>query len=166
MKETFFQHSFTIDLVTGTLIPRKRSPSPYCPLPVLKKRDNPSTKEGLAACIILVLRIFICNYPASYDAKIAFISDQISPGLGANAALKWMAENNMVMVYDKLHLTLAEGDKVLCVSEGKFGAVPGEHVAFYDIFRFENGKIVEHWDNIQAIPADGEWANPNGKSGF
>ena len=42
----------------------------------------------------------------------------------------------------------------------------GEHVAFYDIFRLENGKIVEHWDNIQAIPADGEWANPNGKFVF
>ena len=77
-----------------------------------------------------------------------------------------MAENNMVMVYDKLHLTLAEGDKVLCVSEGKFGAAPGEHVAFYDIFRLENGKIVEHWDNIQTIPSDGQWANPNGKFGF
>ena len=35
-----------------------------------------------------------------------------------------------------------------------------------DIFRLENGKIVEHWDNIQAIPADGQWANPNGKFGF
>lgn len=91
----------------------------------------------------------------------------IANGLdGLGAALKWMAENNMVMVYDKLHLTLAEGDKVLCVSEGKFGAAPGEHVAFYDIFRLENGKIVEHWDNIQTIPADGQWANPNGKFGF
>ena len=81
----------------------------------------------------------------------------IANGLdGLGAALKWMAENNMVMVYEKLHLTLAEGDKVLCVSEGKFGAAPGEHVAFYDIFRLENGKIVEHWDNIQAIPADGQ----------
>ena len=35
-----------------------------------------------------------------------------------------------------------------------------------DIFRLENGKIVEHWDNIQAIPTDGQWANPNGKFGF
>ena len=68
-KETSFQHSFTIDLVTGTLMPRKRSPSPYCPFPVLKKLDRPSTREGLAACINLVLRIFIYNYPTSYDAK-------------------------------------------------------------------------------------------------
>ena len=67
----------------------------------------------------------------------------IANGLdGLGAALKWMAENNMVMVYDKLPLTLAEGDKVLCVSEGKFGAAPGEHVTFYDIFRLENRKIV------------------------
>ena len=35
-----------------------------------------------------------------------------------------------------------------------------------DIFRLKNGKIVEHWDNIQTIPTDGQWANPNGKFGF
>ncbi len=91
----------------------------------------------------------------------------IANGLdGLGAALQWMTENNMVMVYDKLHLVMADGDKVLCVSEGKFGVAPGEHVAFYDIFRIENGKIAEHWDNIQTIPAEGEWANTNGKFGF
>ena len=32
----------------------------------LKKRDNPSTKEGLAACIILVFRIFIFYFPICF----------------------------------------------------------------------------------------------------
>ena len=33
----------------------------------------------------------------------------------------------------------------------------------FDIFRFEGGKIVEHWDTVEAIPEKGEWQNSNGK---
>ena len=29
----------------------------------------------------------------------------------------------------------------------------------FDVFRFENGQIVEHWDNMESIPARDEWAN-------
>jgi predicted SnoaL-like aldol condensation-catalyzing enzyme len=43
---------------------------------------------------------------------------------------------------------LGEGDFVLSVSEGQF---LGENVAFYDLFRVEDGKIVEHWDTIEEI---------------
>lgn len=38
------------------------------------------------------------------------------------------------------------------MSEGLFD---GQHTAFYDLFRVENGKIAEHWDVIEAIlPAE------------
>ena len=30
----------------------------------------------------------------------------------------------------------------------------------------ENGKIAEHWDTIETIPARSEWKNPNGKFGL
>ncbi len=89
----------------------------------------------------------------------------VADGLdGLGAALKFMAENGLVMEYETVHKVLGEGNFVLTVSEGKFGK--GDPVAFYDLFRLENGKIVEHWDVIQNIPAESEWKNTNGKFGF
>ncbi len=46
------------------------------------------------------------------------------------------------------------------MSEGTYA---GEPIAFYDIFRVENGRIAEHWDTIETIPPESEWANQNGK---
>ncbi|MBG7612845.1 nuclear transport factor 2 family protein [Polaribacter sp. BAL334] len=86
----------------------------------------------------------------------------VADGLdGFGEAMKYFAENGLVMEYTKLHKVLGEGNFVLSMSEGKFGK--GEHTAFYDLFRLEDGKIVEHWDVIQAIPPQSEWKNTNGK---
>ncbi len=62
--------------------------------------------------------------------------------------------------YGQIHRVLAEGNFVLCVSEGYFGGV---HSAFYDLFRVAGQKIVEHWDNIEKIAPRREWKNDNGK---
>jgi len=37
----------------------------------------------------------------------------------------------------------------LVLSEGKFS---GKHTAFFDLFRVEKGKVVEHWDVLQEVP--------------
>ncbi len=86
----------------------------------------------------------------------------VADGLeGFGAAMKYFAENGLVMEYDKLHMVMGEGNFVLSVSEGKFGK--GDHTAFYDLFRLEEGQIVEHWDIISTIPPKSEWKNENGK---
>ncbi|GLR17244.1 nuclear transport factor 2 family protein [Portibacter lacus] len=86
----------------------------------------------------------------------------VADGLdGFGAAMKYFAENGLVMEYDKIHMVLGEGNFVLTVSEGKFGT--GVHSAYYDLFRIENGQIVEHWDVISPIEAKADWKNDNGK---
>jgi predicted SnoaL-like aldol condensation-catalyzing enzyme len=108
------------------------------------------------------------------DGKSETITDYINPekylqhnsgiadGLdGLGAALKYFAENDLQLKYDKVHMVLGEGNFVLTASEGLFG--PGDHVGYYDLFRLEAGKIVEHWDVIEKIPAKEEWKNSNGK---
>ncbi len=62
--------------------------------------------------------------------------------------------------YLRVHRVLAEGNFVLCVSEGNYGGV---HSAFYDLFRLANGKVVEHWDTTEKIAPRSEWKNDNGK---
>jgi predicted SnoaL-like aldol condensation-catalyzing enzyme len=53
---------------------------------------------------------------------------------------------------------VAEGNFVVTASEGTLG---GEPTAFFDLFRVEDGWIVEHWDVISTIPS--EMAHENGK---
>lgn len=68
------------------------------------------------------------------------------------------------------HLTfrtvLAEGDRVFIHSEQELTPNDGQEkitMSVMDIFRLdETGKIVEHWDTIQQVPAQSEWANKNG----
>jgi len=82
---------------------------------------------------------------------------------GLNKAFKGMAEQGITMVYSKVHKVLGEGNFVLVISEGTFA---NKATSFYDLFRVENDKIVEHWDVIEPILPKAEWKNSNGKFNF
>ena len=69
-------------------------------------------------------------------------------------------DEGTVLRYERLHRVLAEGNFVLCVTEG---ARDGVHTSFYDLYRVDGGKIVEHWDTVEAVPPPSEWKNNNGK---
>ena len=60
-------------------------------------------------------------------------------------ALEEMADKGEPMKYHKLHRIVAEGNMVMTQSEGNFGGIA---TAIWDLYRIENGKIVEHWDAI------------------
>ena len=62
--------------------------------------------------------------------------------------------------YTVNHRLLADGNFVLAVNEG-FNQ--GVHSSFYDLFRLEHGKIVEHWDTTEKVPPQETWQNQNGK---
>ena len=80
---------------------------------------------------------------------------------GAEALIKFV--HSMRSQFPDLHLetkrAIAQGDMV--VTHSHMTLTPGEPgLALADFFRFEAGKVVEHWDVIQNIPDTS--ANPNG----
>jgi predicted SnoaL-like aldol condensation-catalyzing enzyme len=87
--------------------------------------------------------------PGKYIQHNLAVGDGLA-GFGAvlQALPKGSAKVNTVRVFQ-------DGDHVFTHTEYNFF---GPKIGF-DIFRFENGKIVEHWDNLQETPAS---PNPSG----
>jgi len=54
---------------------------------------------------------------------------------------------------------IAEGELVVVHAHSRVNSKDRGYAAI-DIFRLENGKIVEHWDAVQAVPEKS--ANSNG----
>jgi predicted SnoaL-like aldol condensation-catalyzing enzyme len=70
---------------------------------------------------------------------------------GLNKFVAWIGKNHPGARGD-IKRVFAEGDYVVLHSHwhGLFGGATGEAVV--DIFRVEDGKVVEHWDVIQPVP--------------
>ena len=68
-------------------------------------------------------------------------------------------------LFGKDDCPLAYQECFLCVAEGNFVATlnrasrDGQDLCQVDLFRVEDGRIVEHWDNSEPVPPQEEWAN-------
>ena len=83
-----------------------------------------------------------------------FIDDGVS---GLVSGIEGLQKQGVTLNIKKIWKVFGEGNFVLVCSEGEFA---GKHTAFFDLFRIENEKIVEHWDVLQEIP--GTQAHQNG----
>ena len=131
--------------------------------------DTDKTDENKILVENLINDVFLGRAPEEITTYISSEQyDQHNPAVedgltGLGAALQAYAEAGTPMVYEKNHVILGEGNFVLSVSEGIFME---KKVAFYDLFRIEAGKVVEHWDAIQEVVPEAQALNANGKFGF
>lgn len=80
--------------------------------------------------------------------------DNTVPGL--LKGIENLKSQGMSIEIQTIRKVLGEGNFALVCSEGNFS---GTHTAFFDLFRIEKGRIVEHWDVLQEIPQKMAHAN-------
>lgn len=95
--------------------------------------------------------------PASYTQHNPMVADGLD---GFGAFMGEMAAKGITMTYNEVHKVIGEGNFVLTMSDGAIGDEPQ---AFYDLFRVQDGLIVEHWDVIAPMPAADAAHNDAGK---
>jgi predicted SnoaL-like aldol condensation-catalyzing enzyme len=126
--------------------------------------DLDQTEANKALAVALVEDVLMGKNPEKITDYISAESyAQHNPGIadglsGIVAAVEALTAQNNMFQYTEIHAVLGEGNFVLTVSEGQWN---GTTNAFYDLFRMEDGMIVEHWDVIQPVPTEG-LANTNG----
>jgi predicted SnoaL-like aldol condensation-catalyzing enzyme len=145
-------------LVTETVSGRSQTDGPT------EVTDLDQTEANKALAVALVRDVLMGENPLRITDYISAESyAQHNPGIadgleGIVAAVEELTAQGNMFQYTDIHAVLGEGNFVLTVSEGQWN---GTTNAFYDLFRMEDGMIVEHWDVIQPVPTEG-LANDNG----
>ena len=121
--------------------------------------NKAKVEEFITKSLIEHADVNITDYisPVTYLQHNPMVADGLE---GFGAFMAQMAEQGITMDYTEVHQVIGEGNFVLTLSEGALG---GEPTAFYDLFRLEDGLIVEHWDVIAPMPGPDAAHNEAGK---
>lgn len=133
---------------------------PTAPTDLEKTEANRSVVQTFVQEVLIDRRLDQLARFLSGDSLIQH-NPSLADGVGPlRAALEATSGGRPRVEYERLHRILAEGSFVLAVSEGQLNGV---HSAFYDLFRLEGGRLVEHWDTVEHVAPRSEWKNNNGK---
>lgn len=97
-------------------------------------------------------------------SKEYFTGDQMirhEPGVrdGVGAFLRDLEELMKHRTIDEIRLLLGQGDLVFIAAKGTH---EGAACVYVDLYRVQDGKIVEHWGFPETVPPQSAWKNENG----
>jgi predicted SnoaL-like aldol condensation-catalyzing enzyme len=121
--------------------------------------DEDKTEANKQRVRDFILEVLCEKSPQNVDAYISnkcFIqhNERMPDGLESFKAMVMTKDKSLI--YDEIVLLVGQGNFVasLCKASEK-----GEPYAQVDIFRIEDGFIVEHWDNAEPVPSKDQSVN-------
>lgn len=132
-------------------------------------RDRHLTDDNREIVSRMMQEVFIAGQVERLADYIGTSYIQHNPNAGhglasAQAFFVAVKAQGVVLEYTASPLLVADGNFVLVGSEGYLGRqlepasdpslAPPAYTLFYDLFRLNGGKVVEHWDVIQRVDRD------------
>lgn len=121
--------------------------------------DLDKTEENKQLVRDFIRDVLISKAPENIDnyiSKEQYIQHnaQVPDGLEAFKPLALAADKPLI--YEEIVLLVGQGSFVATLCKAFW---EGQPFAQVDIFRIEDSKIVEHWDNAEPVPPKDEWVN-------
>ena len=121
--------------------------------------DLEKTEANKQLVANLIRDVLIGDAPERIDEYISaeqYIqhNPEVEDGLAHFKALV-LAEDRPLF-YQEIVLLVGKGNFVATLCKATWD---GQPLAQVDLFRVEDGKVVEHWDNAEPVPPESEWSN-------
>ncbi|MDI9311105.1 MAG: hypothetical protein QM535_12890 [Limnohabitans sp.] len=120
-----------------------------------KTEENKNIVKNFVTNVLIDKQIATIN---EYVNKAGFIEH--NPNNNAIEIEDNLGNEDCSINYKTIHKIIGQGNFILTISEG---FIENQHTAFFDLFRLEKGKIIEHWDVIESIAPKEEWKNTKGR---
>lgn len=129
---------------------------------ILKDENKTTANKNFISQYILNVSIGgATNYSNYYTSNFVQHHPELENGItGLQNGSNILAKSK----YQSLFKVLGQGNFILTMCKGQYNDGTGfKDAGLYDLFRVENGKIIEQWSNWEIIPPQSQWANQNGK---
>jgi len=121
--------------------------------------DLDKTDENKAVVRNLIEDVLMRKNPTNIDKYISaetYIQHNKEVGDGLETFKALALAEEQPLLYQEIILLVGKGNFVATLSKATWEDAPYAQV---DLFRLEDGLIVEHWDNVEPVPPKEEWVN-------
>ncbi|MEO0342454.1 MAG: nuclear transport factor 2 family protein [Pseudomonadota bacterium] len=124
-----------------------------------KVTDIDKTEANRALVTAFIQTVLIDGKTDDVEAFInpdKYLQHNPEVGDGLDNFIAFWNAPNRPLTYQENFMTVAEGNFVATLNRARH---EDQDLCQVDIFRVEDGLIVEHWDNSEPVPPKEEWAN-------